>query len=127
MPNLGGWEIVAIVVLIFLLFGARKLPEAARGLGRSLRIFKAEIKDPNDQEGRDAAEGLPPVTTQQVIAQTPVVPSVPVVQPVVQQPSAQQHYVQPVVQPVVQPDPQQPVQQTEQIPVAPPVQQPTDR
>lgn len=37
------WAIVAIVVVI--LFGSKKLPDAARGLGRSLRIFKSEVKE----------------------------------------------------------------------------------
>jgi sec-independent protein translocase protein TatA len=36
------WAIVAIVVLV--LFGSKKLPDAARGLGRSMRIFKSETK-----------------------------------------------------------------------------------
>ncbi|WP_449065924.1 Sec-independent protein translocase subunit TatA, partial [Planomonospora algeriensis] len=42
MPNLGAPELIIIGVILVLLFGAKKLPEAARGLGRSLRIFKAE-------------------------------------------------------------------------------------
>lgn len=37
------WIIVLLVVL--LLFGAKKLPDAARGLGRSMRIFKSEMKE----------------------------------------------------------------------------------
>lgn len=37
------WAIVALVVVI--LFGSKKLPDAARGLGRSLRIFKSEVKE----------------------------------------------------------------------------------
>lgn len=44
MPNLKGWEWLIIVALVLLLFGAKRLPDAARGLGRSLRIFKAETK-----------------------------------------------------------------------------------
>lgn len=45
------WAIVAVVVLI--LFGSKKLPEAARGLGRSLRIFKSEVKEmQNDDTSR---------------------------------------------------------------------------
>jgi len=41
--SLWHWAIVALVVVI--LFGSKKLPEAARGLGRSLRIFKSEVKE----------------------------------------------------------------------------------
>jgi sec-independent protein translocase protein TatA len=53
MPNLKGWEIVIILALLLLLFGAKRLPDAARGLGRSLRVFKAETKglrDDNDDK-----------------------------------------------------------------------------
>ncbi len=50
MPNLKGSEWLIIILLIALLFGAKRLPEAARGLGRSLRIFKAEVKGLNDDE-----------------------------------------------------------------------------
>jgi len=39
-----GWEWLLIAALVLLLFGAKRLPDAARGLGRSLRIFKAETK-----------------------------------------------------------------------------------
>jgi sec-independent protein translocase protein TatA len=56
MPNLKGWEIVIILALLLLLFGAKRLPDAARGLGRSLRIFKAETKGlREDDKDRDAS------------------------------------------------------------------------
>lgn len=44
MPNLRGSELLILVLLIVVLFGAKRLPDAARGVGRSLRIFKAETK-----------------------------------------------------------------------------------
>lgn len=44
MGNLRGNEWLILILLVVLLFGARRLPDAARGLGRSLRIFKAETK-----------------------------------------------------------------------------------
>jgi sec-independent protein translocase protein TatA len=37
------WHIILIVVVFLLLFGGKKLPDAARGLGRSLRILKSEV------------------------------------------------------------------------------------
>ena len=46
----GGWELMLIVLVILLLFGAKKLPELARGSGRALRIFKAETKGLIDDE-----------------------------------------------------------------------------
>jgi len=59
MAGLGTTEIIIIALVIVLLFGARKLPEAARGIGRSLRIFKAETKglrdDDKDDDIRDTA------------------------------------------------------------------------
>ncbi len=50
------WLIVAVVVVI--LFGSKKLPDAARGLGRSLRIFKSEVKE---MQNDDAAPASVPV------------------------------------------------------------------
>ncbi len=44
MPNLRGSEWLIIILLVVLLFGAKRLPDAARSVGRSLRIFKAETK-----------------------------------------------------------------------------------
>lgn len=50
MPNLGTGEIIIIAVVILILFGAKKLPDAARAMGRSLRIFKAETKAMGDDD-----------------------------------------------------------------------------
>ena len=55
MGNFKGWEILVILVLVMVLFGAKRLPDAARGLGRSLRIFKAEIKEMHDEDDAPAA------------------------------------------------------------------------
>jgi len=44
----GAWEIVLVVVVILILFGGRKLPELARGLGKGLRLFKKELKGVKD-------------------------------------------------------------------------------
>ncbi len=48
--NLRGSEWLILILVIVLLFGARRLPDAARGLGRSLRIFKAETKGLTDSQ-----------------------------------------------------------------------------
>ena len=50
MGNFKGWEILVILVLLLVLFGAKRLPDAARGLGRSLRIFKAEVKEMREDD-----------------------------------------------------------------------------
>jgi sec-independent protein translocase protein TatA len=71
MPNLGPLEIGLIILAVLLLFGYKKLPDASRSLGRSLRIFKGEMKGMKDDDvrTRDAArtspvrgEVLPPAT-----------------------------------------------------------------
>lgn len=46
-----GWpEILIIAVVILVLFGSRKMPDAARALGRSLRILKTEVKGLHDDD-----------------------------------------------------------------------------
>ncbi|MDP4680024.1 MAG: twin-arginine translocase TatA/TatE family subunit [Cyclobacteriaceae bacterium] len=41
----GGWELVIIVLVIILLFGAKKIPELAKGIGKGIREFKDATKD----------------------------------------------------------------------------------
>jgi sec-independent protein translocase protein TatA len=48
--NIGPTEILLILLVLVLLFGAKKLPELARGSGRALRIFKAETKGLMDDD-----------------------------------------------------------------------------
>jgi sec-independent protein translocase protein TatA len=50
IAGLGPQELILIVLVIVLLFGAKKLPELARGTGRALRIFKAETKGLGDDD-----------------------------------------------------------------------------
>ena len=74
------WLILAVVVVV--LFGYKKLPEMSRSVGRSLRIFKTEMKGMGeDDSARDAADtpqaqvpAVPPVPTQQAVAAVPVNP-----------------------------------------------------
>ncbi len=44
------WKIAIIAVLIIVLFGSRKLPDAARSLGKSMRILKTEVRSLHDDE-----------------------------------------------------------------------------
>jgi sec-independent protein translocase protein TatA len=46
----GGWELILILVVIVLLFGAKKLPELARGIGQSIKEFKKGTKDAESEE-----------------------------------------------------------------------------
>jgi len=50
------WHIIVLAVLLVLLFGAKRLPDAARGLGRSLRILKAETRGLADDDVAAKAE-----------------------------------------------------------------------
>ena len=53
-------ELLLILLVVVLLFGAKKLPELARGSGRALRIFKAETKGlMDDDDDDDAAKKTP--------------------------------------------------------------------
>lgn len=46
----GYWEILLIVFVVMLLFGGKKLPELAKGLGQGLREFKKSIKEPEEKD-----------------------------------------------------------------------------
>ncbi|GAA3413138.1 Sec-independent protein translocase subunit TatA [Streptosporangium vulgare] len=74
MPNLGPTELIIIGLILVLLFGAKKLPEAARGLGRSLRIFKSETAKLRDEDE-------PPTATATVVQAQPQ-PAAPAPQPI---------------------------------------------
>lgn len=54
-------ELLIIAAIVLLLFGAKRLPDAARGLGRSLRIFKAETKGLAEDSGTASSEAAPAV------------------------------------------------------------------
>lgn len=101
--SLGPWEIGIIVLLIIVLFGAKKLPDAARSIGRSMRIFKSEVKEMNkDDETPEQPQNQ--VAPNQITAPAPV-----------QQPNFEQHYQGQQVQ-----QPQNPqVPQAPQAPQAP--------
>lgn len=46
---LGGWELILVLAVIMLLFGAKKLPEFARGLGSGIKEFKKAKRDVTDE------------------------------------------------------------------------------
>ena len=68
------WKILIVAAVILVLFGSAKLPGAARSLGKSMRILKAEVKDLHEEETEPAIAGQgiagpQPVTAQQLAAQ----------------------------------------------------------
>lgn len=50
MGELSPWHWLIMAVVVLVLFGTKKMPDAARSLGRSLRIFKSEVKALHDDE-----------------------------------------------------------------------------
>lgn len=52
-----GWHAIIILVVILLLFGSTKLPALAKSVGQSMKIFKKEIKN-NDDDTRPQAEPM---------------------------------------------------------------------
>lgn len=58
----GGWELIVIVFIILIFFGAKKIPELARGLGKGIREFKdatKEIKDEIQEGVKEVKEDKP--------------------------------------------------------------------
>ncbi|MFD8263050.1 Sec-independent protein translocase subunit TatA [Streptomyces griseoluteus] len=65
MGRLGPTEIILILVVVFLLFGAKKLPDMARSLGKSARILKSEAKAMKEESNTST----PPASGEQPPAQ----------------------------------------------------------
>ncbi|MCC9175813.1 Sec-independent protein translocase subunit TatA [Arthrobacter sp. zg-Y179] len=57
--RLEGWQIIMVVVLAIVLFGAPKLPGLARSIGQSLRIFKSEVRQLKDENNAPEAVAEP--------------------------------------------------------------------
>lgn len=51
--NIGGWEILIVVLLILIFFGAKKIPELAQGLGKGIKEFRKAAKDIQDDISLD--------------------------------------------------------------------------
>ena len=73
----GGWEIVLILAVVLLLFGAKKLPELAKGLGTGIKEFKKatrEVTDEIQNAGNDTAAPAPKAPANTTPQQTPASP-----------------------------------------------------
>jgi sec-independent protein translocase protein TatA len=63
--SLQPWHWLILAVVIIVLFGAKRLPDAARSLGKSMRIFKSEIREMQTENKSDAIENpAPPAPVQ---------------------------------------------------------------
>jgi sec-independent protein translocase protein TatA len=56
LRNIGAPEIIIIAVLLILILGWKRLPDAARSLGRSMRVFKSEVNEMKN-DGKSSASG----------------------------------------------------------------------
>ena len=66
--GLGGWEVVLILAVVLVLFGAKKLPELAKGLGQGIKEFKKATRDVNDEFSRAMEEAPPPAPPQKQLS-----------------------------------------------------------
>ncbi|MDQ1684669.1 MAG: sec-independent protein translocase protein TatA [Frankiaceae bacterium] len=55
MGELSWWHWLIVVLVFVLLFGSKRLPDAARALGKSMRILKTEVKGLHDDDDPDSA------------------------------------------------------------------------
>lgn len=78
MGAMSPWHWALVLLVLVLLFGSAKLPAAARGLGRSLRIFKSEMQemqsDGKQTESGEAARELPAPEPNPAASTNPVTP-----------------------------------------------------
>ena len=55
MGSLSPWHWAILAVVVIVLFGAKKLPDAARSLGKSMRIFKSEVRELQNENKAEAS------------------------------------------------------------------------
>jgi sec-independent protein translocase protein TatA len=84
MGEFSPWHLLIVAAVFVLLFGAKKLPDAARSLGKSARILKTELKDLHGDETPAAS-----TTVQQVAAPVAPAPVAPVATPATTEPQTQ--------------------------------------
>jgi len=68
------WHLLVVAIVVILLFGSKKLPEAARGLGKSMRILKSEAKAMKEENEVAASVPVQP-TTAHTVTESPVAPA----------------------------------------------------
>ena len=54
------WKVLIVAIVLIVLFGSKKLPDAARSLGKSMRILKAEVGSLHQDEPADATPAVKP-------------------------------------------------------------------
>ena len=59
MNSLKPWHLLVLAVVFLILFGSKRLPDSARSLGRSLRIFKSEVQEMNKDDSKEDKKSDP--------------------------------------------------------------------
>jgi sec-independent protein translocase protein TatA len=74
-----GWHIIILIVVLVALFGAKRLPDAARSLGRSARVFRSEVDEMKREAKKSDAgsttvpgETVPPTTPTSTGTESPI-------------------------------------------------------
>jgi sec-independent protein translocase protein TatA len=88
--NLTAWHVLIVLVVVVLLFGAKRLPDLAKSVGQSMKIFKSEVQDLKGDDAPAAppvppAAAVPPPAGVTPVGAPPVVPA-----------PVEPHYVTPV-------------------------------
>ncbi|HEY2603390.1 MAG TPA: twin-arginine translocase TatA/TatE family subunit [Thermoleophilaceae bacterium] len=68
MPNIGPVEIIIVVVILLLVFGTRRLPEAGKNLGKGMREFKDSVTGKDEESQKELAASNTPQTSGQATA-----------------------------------------------------------
>jgi sec-independent protein translocase protein TatA len=77
MPALGPWELIIILVIVVVIFGAGRIADVGGALGKSVREFRGAVKSPEEKAAEKAAEEA--ARTPSTAPAVPVAPAVPAV------------------------------------------------
>jgi len=64
LGELSPWHLLILAAVVLVLFGAKRLPDSARSLGRAMRIFKSETRGLHDGDEADGGQAAPGQPTQ---------------------------------------------------------------
>lgn len=81
MGSLSIWHWLIIAVVFVMFFGAKRMPDAARSLGRSLRIFKSEVSQMQNEGGANSSAASAQQPAAQLPAGQQATPAAPVTEP----------------------------------------------
>lgn len=71
------WHVIVLLVVVLLLFGARRLPDLAKSVGQSMKIFKNEVKDLTEDSGSPSQAPAQPAALPQQAQPGPAAPAAP--------------------------------------------------